>query len=170
MSSSSARPGEPFSSRDFKSAFSQAGKQPPLLQAQKIDHPLAPKSGPDVTYCVIETPAKTGQKENGQDRRKPIRKRTRLRCGKVLDQYGKFLVECQVHDRSAYGAQLRLLAAIALPPRIRFFDDEQGALIGAKVVWRKKNEIGIKFETKMDAQAIRSGQRSALGAKYYAVP
>jgi|GEM_PF-1984211 len=170
------RPEEPFSSRDSQSSFGRAVKHPPLLQARKVEHLPAAKGCKDVTYCVIENNAKLTEQETagretaGEDRRKPQRKRTRLRCGKVLDQHGKFLVECQVHDRSDYGAQLRLIAAISLPPRIKFFDDEQGALIDAKVIWRKKREIGIKFETKMGAQAIKSGQRSALGGKYYAVP
>jgi hypothetical protein len=158
-------PDEPCSLRGSKSQFAYAEKPKPVLDARKVDHAAARQGEGIVTYSVTEI----APKPKGQDRRDPPRKRTRLRCGKILDQRGKFLIECQVHDRSAHGAQLRLMGAVALPRHIRFFDDEQGALVDAEVIWRRKDEIGVQFRTKIDGQAVRSGRRSALGGKYYAV-
>lgn len=137
--------------------------QKPVLQAKKVDR-LSKEAG-SVTYTVIDAPAKA----KGQDRRNPPRKRTRLRCGKILDKNGKFLIECQVYDRSSQGAQLRLMGAAILPHHIKFFDDEQKTLIDAEIIWRKNGEIGIQFWSAMNARAILEGRRSALDGKYYAV-
>jgi hypothetical protein len=163
----------PHSSNPFDTLFQQGSKpQPtnkpqPLLQARKVDRSAPSQNNGEVTYCVIDMPAKSGK---GNDRRRdPARKRTRLRCGKILDMQGKFLIECQIHDRSIYGAHLRPMNMMALPRHIKFYDDEQRALLDAEVIWRKNGEIGIQFLTKLDAQAIRSGKRSALASKYYAV-
>jgi hypothetical protein len=160
-----SRPNETSSQQGPKPPFAQAQKPKPLLEGQKVGS-LSGRS-PDglVTYSVLAPPPKP----NGQDRRNPPRRRTRLRSGKVLDRSGKFLIECQVRDRSPEGAQLRLMKAVVLPRHIQFFDDEQGALLDAEVIWRKNGEIGIQFRTKLNAQAFKSGSRSALGGKYYAV-
>ncbi len=139
----------------------------PLLEARKVGHLEAPAGTGLVTYCVNEPPP---LKKKQDDRREPPRKRTRLRCGKILNQKGTFLIECQIHDRSASGAQLRLMGAVALPRMIKFFDDERGALLDAQVIWKKDGEIGIRFLSELNAEAFRSGRRSALGSKYYAVP
>jgi len=158
---------EPFSFPGSKPKPLHAEKSRPLLQAQKVDRlgPLTKDCG--VTYRVAEMPPDNGK---GKDKRRgPPRKRTRLRSGKILDQRGKFLIECQVYDRSIYGAHLRLIDTIALPRRIKFYDDEQHALLEAEVIWRHKGEIGIQYLTKLDAQAIRLGKLSAVSGKYYAV-
>jgi hypothetical protein len=159
---------EPFSPKGSKIKSAHTDKPQPLLQAQKVDRlsPLQSNSG--VTYRVIlDAPPDAGK---GKDKRRaPPRKRTRLRCGKLLDQHGKFLIECQVHDRSVYGAHLRLVSGISLPRRIKFYDDEQRTLIDAEVIWRQKGDVGIQYLTKLDAQAVRLGKRSALDGKYYAV-
>jgi hypothetical protein len=157
------RPDEALSLRGSKPQFAYPERPQPLLEAQKVDR-LSARSGA-VTYTVADSPPKP----NGQDRRDPPRKRTRLRCGKILDQHGKFLIECQVHDRTAVGAHLRLIKPVGLPRHIKFFDDEQGVVLDADVIWRKKGEVGIQFWTKLNGQTTRSGLHSALGGKYYAV-
>jgi hypothetical protein len=163
---------DPFSESTFskgsKNQSRHADKPQPLLQAQKVDRLEPIKTNGAVTYRVIEEDLPDIGK--GKDRRRaPPRKRTRLRCGKILDQHGKFLIECQVHDRSIYGAHLRLVNTIALPRRIKFYDDEHRTLIEAEIIWRQKGEIGIQYLTALNAQTIRSGKRSALDSKYYAV-
>lgn len=155
-------PDKPSSLRGSRPQFAYPERQQPLLEAQKVDR-LSARGGA-VTYTVTDGPPKS----NGQDRRDPPRKRTRLRCGKILDQHGKFLIECQVHDRTAVGAHLRLVKPMTLPDHIKFFDDEQGGVLDADVIWRKKGEVGIQFWTKLNGQPIRS-VRSSLGGKYYAV-
>jgi len=158
---------ESFSFKGSKPKSASAVKPQPLLQAQKVDRLSPVGNDCGVTYCVVETPLDKGK---GKDKRRdPPRKRTRLRCGKVLDQRGKFLIECQVYDRSIYGAHLRLINPIPLPRRIKFYDDEQHALLEAEIIWRHKSEIGIQYLTKLDAQAMKLGKLSAVSGKYYAV-
>jgi hypothetical protein len=164
MSRPSAPPDEPLFPQGSKPQFASAEKSKPLLDARKVDSFSASRRDGEVTYTVTDILTKP----KGQDRRGPARKRTRLRCGKVFDQSGTFLIECRVHDRSPRGAQLRLMRLVALPRRIKFFDDEQGALRDAEVIWRKNGEIGIQFLTKLNGQAIKK-EHSALGGKYYAV-
>jgi len=137
------------------------------LQARKVDQLEPFRNSGEVTYCIADTPLKPGR--SNDQRRYPPRKRTRLRCGKILDMQGKFLIECQIYDRSIYGAHLRPMNTMPLPGRIKFYDDEQRALLDAEVIWRKNGELGIQFLTKLNAQAIKLGKRSALASKYYAV-
>jgi hypothetical protein len=158
---------EEVSPEGSKTHSADVEKPQPLLQAQRVDRLSPLTSDCDVTYWVVETPPDKGK---GKDKRRgPPRKRTRLRCGKILDQRGKFLIECQVYDRSINGAHLRLMRIMSLPRRIKFYDDEQRILIDAAVIWRQKGEIGIQYLTKLDAQAMKSGKYSALDGKYYAV-
>ena len=158
------RSNQDSSLRGSKPQFAYPERPQPLLNAYKVDRLSPGWSHGEVTYTISDIP-----KPQGQDRRDPPRKRTRLRCGKVLDQNGKFLIECQVHDRSPRGAHLRLVKSVAVPRHIKFFDDEHGVLVEAEVIWRKKADLGIEFRTRLNGQAIRSGLRSGAGGKYYAV-
>ncbi len=159
------RPDDPSSLRESKPQFAYPERPQPLLEAHKVDRIPSQRGAGDVTYTVTDVPSKP----NGQDRRNPPRKRTRLRCGKIMDQHGKFLIECQICDRTPQGAHLRLVKPVALPRHIKFFDDEQGTLIDADVIWRKRAEVGIQFWTKLNGQFTRSALHSTAGGKYYAV-
>jgi hypothetical protein len=119
--------------------------------------------GAALTYTVIEKPADKGEK------RGETRRRTRLRSGKILDARNKFLVECQVYDRSARGARLRLVANIFMPPRLRLFDDETKLVCDARVIWRRNHELGVSFATRSNADDLRPSERAALAGKFYAV-
>jgi hypothetical protein len=141
------------------------GAAAPLLDAVKVTHLSSQNAKQSVTYCVTDVPSNA----KSQDRRRLQRKRTKLRCGKVLDSRGNFLIECQVRDRSVSGAQLRLMRSVTLPRRIKLYDDEYGALLDADVIWRRNSEIGVQFTTKLNAQSIRLGRLSALAGKYYAL-
>jgi hypothetical protein len=157
---------ESISLRGSKPQFAYAEKPQPLLQARKIEQ-RGLKGKNEVTYCVLDDVSDPKAKD--KDRRQPPRKRTRLRCGKILDRNGKFLIECQVHDRTVKGAHLRLMSAVTLPRIIQYFDDEQRAIFEAEIIWRKNTEVGIHFLTKLNAQALNAGKRSAVAGKYYAV-
>jgi len=120
----------------------------------------------EASYWAVEvSPAET---RNG-DRRGPSRKRTRLRSGKILDPRNKLLMECQVHDRSVYGAQLHLLKSLPLPRAIRLYDDEHGALLDAKVIWQKNGRAGIRFLTQIDERTKMLGRISKYAGKYFAI-
>jgi PilZ domain len=118
----------------------------------------------EVTYTVIEAPV-TDTKE----RRLEPRRRTRLRSGKVLDAKNKFLIECQVHDRSDRGARLRLVANVSAPARIHLFDDEANCVREAQVIWRSKQDVGVTFVGHAKVGGMRPVDRNALAAKFYAV-
>src|SRR5271163_2477485 len=91
--------------------------------------------GSAVTYTIIDKSADTSEK------RREMRRRTRLRSGKVLDANNRFLAECQVHDRSQRGARLRLVANLFMPTRLRLFDDETGTVRDARLIWRRNHEL-----------------------------
>lgn len=102
-------------------------------------------------------------------RREEVRRRTRLRCGKVADKKGNFLVDCQIFDRSKKGARLRLAQSRQLPDLIRLFDDEFATLSFANVIWRHDNELGIEFPDGAEANIVDGKAHAALEGKYYAV-
>ena len=119
--------------------------------------------GSAVTYTIIE------KAPEPDDKRGETRRRTRLRSGKILDARNKFLIECQVHDRSNRGARLRLVANIFMPPRLRLFDDETQTVRDARVIWRRNHEIGVSFIAKSKGDDLRPSERTALANKYYAI-
>jgi hypothetical protein len=136
---------------------------PFLLDAVKV---TAGSSAPSsaVTYVVVEkSPAKTGEK------RGEARRRTRLRSGKVLDAKNKFLIECQVHDRSAGGARLRLVANVSAPAKLRLFDDETKTIRDVRIIWRRNQELGVRFVPQSYTDTLPPAERAALARKYYAV-
>jgi hypothetical protein len=130
----------------------------PLLEAVKRD----PADHPDgeVSYCVLD-------EAKGEARRQP-RRRTRLRTGKIIDLANSFLVECQIHDRSATGARVRLMAPLALPALLRLFEDEAGDAVDARLVWSKGREAGLRFSNHPQARPLSASDRATLAGKYYA--
>ncbi len=139
-------------------------KPAPLLEAAKLDGPRSQKDAQGASYRVTEPPA-----AKDDDRRSLRRKRTRLRAGKILDRDNRFLVECQIRDRSMFGAQLRPIEPVILPRLIRFYDDEKATLIEAEVVWRQNGEIGVQFGPKVNSRLMSAAQLAGLAGKYYAV-
>ena len=134
----------------------------PVLEGVRVaaGRPLVARMG-DVTYSVVEPPApavKTGEQRDGQ------RRRTRLRTGKLADARNRFVIECLFHDRSMHGARLRLVEDVPLPASLVVYDDETGTLAGARIMWRRHQDVGIRF----DAGTCMSGS-TALGATFYAV-
>jgi hypothetical protein len=140
-------------------------KAAPVLDAAKVSDASRLRDKSCVVYWVKEV----AQTTKDQERRGPQRKRTRLRCGKVLDGHSELIIECQVHDRSTYGARLRLMNTLPLPPRIRVYDDEHGALLEAKVIWQKDDSVGVQFLTEINARTKRLGKISKYAGKYYAL-
>jgi hypothetical protein len=85
--------------------------------------------------------------QGGQEKRGAARRRTRLRSGKVLTRTGAFLANCLMHDVSATGARLKLLANAILPLEIRFIDENGRSVRDAVVVWRRGPQLGIRFSS-----------------------
>jgi hypothetical protein len=112
----------------------------PLLEAKRTASALSRRLHPhEVTYSVVDN----GYEPRPADGRFARRVRTRLRSGKVFDAANRLIVEGLLYDRSATGWRLRMLDDVALPPRVRFYDDELRRAFDAKVVWKKGREVGI---------------------------
>ncbi|MGQ7792548.1 PilZ domain-containing protein [Faunimonas sp. B44] len=106
---------------------------------------------------------------SGGEKRSEARRRTRLRSGKVLDTRNAFLIECLIHDRSDLGARLRLVEPAPVPDLIHLFEDDSAEVIGATVVWRRGQEIGVRFELGRERPRISGPERASLAGRFYAV-
>ncbi len=111
---------------------------PPLVAARKVGTESASRD--DFTYVVLREPVIAGG-----ERRAVVRRRTRLRSGKVVGADGQFVVECLIANRSNQGGLLRLPSPMALPNRILLYDDQSGELLAATIMWRRDRQIGIRF-------------------------
>jgi hypothetical protein len=134
----------------------------PAVVARRVAEPGAPSTG-EFTYAVIREPVVAGG-----ERRAVVRRRTRLRSGKVVGADGQFVVDCLIANRSLQGGLMRLPRAVALPARILVYDDHSGDLLAATVVWRRDRDVGLRFgEPERDARfrAIADSMRR----KFYAV-
>ena len=103
------------------------------------------------------------------DRRHDQRRRTRLRSGKVVDADNRFIVECQIRERSREGARLLLVRPATIPDRVGLFDDAELKIKTAEIIWRQALEVGIRFTPELDSDAIKESDLAALSGKFYAV-
>lgn len=117
-------------------------------------------AGSQPLYTVIEP------KLNAGDKRLEARRRTHLKCGIVLDLHDKFLIDCQIYDRSGHGARLRLAAARKLPRRIRLFDEIAKQMLDAVVAWQRGLSVGVRFP-QADPVILTEARIAALGRKFY---
>lgn len=134
----------------------------PLLEAIKITDGRA-RPG-EVTYSIVEPkpPAKG-------DKRTEARRRTRLSSGKILNPDNKFLIDCQINNRSAHGARLILVAKVKVPRRLRLFSDIDGALVEAKVAWQRGQNVGVTFLCDAEPLPLGAAEIRALRQKFYVV-
>ncbi|ACK49040.1 type IV pilus assembly PilZ [Methylocella silvestris BL2] len=131
----------------------------PLFEAAQVTH-LDDKPKGDFAYCV---------RRNGSDRRGWPRRRTRLRSGKLLDQNNRFLIECQIYDRSDGGARLRVFSDVPPALTIRLYEDCPERLLEAEIVWREGGELGLRFIARRPARAIGKTMLTCLRDRYYAI-
>lgn len=101
------------------------------------------------------------------DRRREKRRDVRLNWGKALDLSDRFLCDCRVVDRAPGGVRLRLARMIAAPTRFHFFDEAEGALYAAQVVWRRGAEIGCRLS--MSPLRGKAHVARRMSGRYYAV-
>jgi hypothetical protein len=96
--------------------------------------------------------------------------RTRLRSGKVADRAGRFIIECQILNRSNGGALLRLVTSIEIPEKCLLFDDELATVRPIRTIWRKFRKVGVKYETIAADDTGEEPQKGAdLAGKFYAL-
>jgi hypothetical protein len=138
--------------------------------SRRVREFLMPWSGDQngaVTYRVIEP---SRPRETQTERRTQSRRRTRLRSGKVLAKNNNgFIIECLIRERSAEGARLQLGKTIDLPDRICLFDDAELRVRAAEVVWRRRNELGIRFTPDLDPTNLKQSDLASLARQFYAV-
>jgi hypothetical protein len=147
-----------YSEWSMPSDFRTAGT--PLIEAVKVGDARGLPG--EVTYTIVEPRPKNG------DKRVEGRHRTRLRSGKVLDLTNKFLIDCQVHNRSRHGARLILAAKLKAPRRFRLFSDTDGEVVDAKVIWQRGQNVGVTFLEEMPP-ALTNAQIAALRKQLYVV-
>jgi hypothetical protein len=132
----------------------------PLIEAVKtIDGKARPG---EVTYSVVGPAGPADKRTEG-------RQRTRLLSGKVLNLDNKFLIDCQIHDRSAHGARLILVAKVKVPRRLRLFSDIDGALVEADVAWQRGQNVGVNFTADRAPPALTAAEITVLRHKIYVV-
>lgn len=134
---------------------------PPVVAARRLAEAGA-VSG-EFTYAVIREPVAAGG-----ERRAMVRRRTRLRSGKVVGADGRFVTDCLIANRSTQGGLMRLPLAVALPARILVYDDQSGELLAATVVWRRERDVGLRFGVP-ERDARFTAIADSMRRKYYAV-
>ena len=58
---------------------------------------------------------------------------------------GCSVINCIIRDRSDSGAKLRLPAATELPGNFELVFLTEGMLYPARLVWRRKDDLGVEF-------------------------
>jgi len=107
------------------------------------------------------------QEKSGKEKRISLRRRTRLRSGKLLDSANRFVIDVAILDRSADGLRLRLAKNEAIPQDFRLFDDEDELAYPARLVWRRGELIGARLAS---AAPLRLTPRQIFALrKYYAI-
>lgn len=132
-----------------------------VVVARRVAGSHAPPGG-DFTYAVVKEPVRAGG-----ERRAVVRRRTRLRSGKIACADGAFLVECLIANRSAGGGLLRLPVPLAVPDALLLYDDQTQELVAASVVWRRGRDLGIRFGHERGARHRTIAD--SLRRKFYAV-
>lgn len=101
------------------------------------------------------------------DRRHEKRRAVRLTWGKALDLSERFLCDCRIVDRALGGARLRLARNIAPPTRFYLFDEAEGGIFAAHIMWRRGSEIGCRLSPTPLRDKAHVAQR--MKGRYYAL-
>lgn len=132
----------------------------PVLEAVKVARRNFVRTR-EASYTIIEP------QTADRNKRREARRRTHLQYGMVLDQNDRFLIDCQIYDRSNRGARLRLAANLQLPHRIRLFDDLARQMLDAEIAWRRGQNVGVRFSPAADLSSMSEAQVTALRKKFY---
>jgi hypothetical protein len=68
-----------------------------------------------------------------------------LKAGVAASNDRHLTVACTVRDLSASGARLRVEGSLTVPNTFELIIDVDGLEANCEVVWRKANEVGVKF-------------------------
>ena len=101
--------------------------------------------------------------------RAQVRRKTRLRSAKVVDEANRFLCEAVVQNRSAEGFRLLLARNVALSARFGVHDDESGELYTVSLAWRRGATVGLRILRRGPPAPMRGIELAALSGRYYAL-
>ncbi|EAU40938.1 hypothetical protein FP2506_18659 [Fulvimarina pelagi HTCC2506] len=100
------------------------------------------------------------------EKRSLFRRRTRLRPIKLVTREKRFIEDGSAIDLSEDGVRVRRFGNALVPPTLLYFDESEETLRPAAVVWRVRNEVGLRFTGK--AYPIDATDRAHLAGRYYA--
>jgi hypothetical protein len=83
-------------------------------------------------------------KETPNDGRVVLRRRV-LKAGIAASNDRHLTVACTVRDVSATGARLRAESSVSIPDTFELIIEVDGLEADCQVVWRRANEVGVKF-------------------------
>ena len=78
------------------------------------------------------------------DKRISSRRRV-LKAGRAASNDRHLTVSCTVRDISDTGARLRLDTSLGVPDTFELIIEIDGLEVNCEVVWRSKNEVGVRF-------------------------
>ena len=69
-----------------------------------------------------------------------------LKSGKIVFAGGSFSVDCTIRNLSETGAQLQIPTTVAIPDKFTLVDAHARTRREATVVWRKGDQISVRFD------------------------
>ena len=96
-------------------------------------------------------------KETPNDGRVALRRRV-LKAGVAASNDRHLTVACTVRDVSATGARLRAESSVSIPDTFELIIEVDGLEADCQVVWRKANEVGVKFLAAPRIVAVKRAQ------------
>ena len=101
------------------------------------------------------------------DNRQEIRRKARLRPIKLISREKRFLEDGSVVNLSRSGVRVRRYGSRSLPPCLTLFDEIEGTMRNAVIVWKSHSELGLSFVA--EPQRMTRAERARLGGRYYAL-
>jgi hypothetical protein len=80
------------------------------------------------------------------DEHRTNRRQRVLKSGKIIYANGSIVIDCTIRNPSETGAQLKVPTSVGIPDRFEFSEAMGGKRRPVKVMWRKGDLIGIRFE------------------------
>jgi hypothetical protein len=120
-------------------------------KARRLAAALAERG--EIAYWVVASDGEPGRTRRGEQRAWS-REQMSLRSAKLLDAAYRFICECRICDRSLHGLRLALARNVLLPRRMAVHIDETDEVRGAKIVWRRRRDIGVQLRERAPANAL----------------
>ena len=90
------------------------------------------------------TPSSSWRSPSMTEKRGASRQRV-LKAGKIIFAGGALSVDCTIRNLSANGARLQVPTTVSIPDRFILVDAHSGTRHEAVVVWRRGDQIGVRF-------------------------